>query len=446
MKTEIVEWKRIIQVFSVAIISTLALALAGAVQASAEVIGGNLLRGPGNNDPSYVQCTGSQWWEESDCDYYTDWYAVGSRYEITFIVAAAPGAQVATTAPGIATKGVVRTNGPRTVNVRIVRPEGGLVYKVIGESGFHNVGPGISEIPMHVGVQPGDMVAVSATRQNVSKTNPASFESRTPGAFAYVKYGSSVPVGVSATYEGENKTEPLVQAVTESDLDGDGLGDITQDPDTDNDGLTNDIEAKWGTNSFDVDSDDDGLRDGEEDRNHNGTLDSYKRINNTKICKKAKKRKKGKKRSKKANVAKKKKKKKKKRKKFKPFKKKYIAKIETDPRKADTDGDKLPDGLEIGVIAPIPVAGAILGTDKPITLDAHPSSVTNPRSKDTDGDGIRDGKEDRNKDGKYQKTKKKGKKAKKAKKSKKRETNPNRPDCSKKKAKKKKKKKKKKRR
>lgn len=423
MKVHVVKqgsvWKAVLALA----LSAAALAIAGAAQSQAGVIGSDLTRAPGNNDPSYKQCSGSEYWDddyyyEEDCGYYTDWYAVGNEYDTTYIVAAAPGGQVAVTAPGIATKGRVRTNGPRTVNVQIVRPDGGLVYKIVGESGFQAVGAGISELPMRVSVQPGDMVAVSAAKQDVSKASPASFESRTPGAFAYVRDGTPVPAGVSATYKEENKTEPLVQASVEGDADGDGFGDETQDPDTDNDGLTNDIEAKWGTNSYDVDSDDDGLRDGDEDKNKNGKLDNYNRVNNANTCKKPRK---GKKRSKKATVAKKKKKGKKGKKsgKFKPFKKKSLAKIETSPKKADTDGDKLPDGLEQGAVAPIPVAGAILGTDKPIKPDAHPSSVTNPRAKDTDGDKTKDGREDRNRDGKVNR--------------KKRETNPNGPDCGKKK-------------
>ncbi len=425
---------RIAKVFTSSFISLVALAIATTATASAELIGSNLTRAPGNNDPSYVQCSEAQWWwEEGDCDFYTDLYAISTGSEESYIVAAAPGGQSAATVPGIATKGLVRTNGSRTVNVRIVRSEGSLVYKVIGESGFQAVGPGISELPMSIPVQPGDMVGISVTEQDTSKTNPAGFTSRTPGAFAHAKQGSAVPAGVSASYEEENKTEPLVQAVIETDLDGDGLGDETQDPDTDNDGLTNDIEAKWGTDSLDTDSDDDGIKDGDEDKNGNGKLDRYKRITNASTCKK-KSSSKSKKRSKKASVGKKSKKKKKKKKSstFKKFGKKYLAKIETSPKKKDTDKDGLSDGLEIGLIAGIPAAGAIKGTDGVVKFDAHPKSVTNPASKDTDGDRIRDGKEDRNKDGKY----KKAKKRKKGKKARKGETNPNRPDCKKKKKKK----------
>ena len=54
----------------------------------------------------------------------------------------------------------------------------------------------------------------------------------------------------------------------------------------------------------------------------------------------------------------------------------------TDPTVADTDGDGLSDGRE-------------LGTDG----DADPTTVTNPLSPDTDGDGLWDGEEDANRNG-----------------------------------------------
>lgn len=67
----------------------------------------------------------------------------------------------------------------------------------------------------------------------------------------------------------------------------------------------------------------------------------------------------------------------------------------TDPLVADTDGDGLPDGLEIGVVAA--VAGWSCAT--PPTLDADPTSLTSPVIADTDGDGLSDGLEDTNGNG-----------------------------------------------
>ena len=56
----------------------------------------------------------------------------------------------------------------------------------------------------------------------------------------------------------------------------------------------------------------------------------------------------------------------------------------TDPLLEDTDGDGLPDDLELG-----------LGED------AHPNSRTDPGKPDTDLDGLPDGLEDANKNGDY---------------------------------------------
>ncbi len=53
------------------------------------------------------------------------------------------------------------------------------------------------------------------------------------------------------------------------DRDRDGTANAC-DRDDDNDRLTDRAERRLGTSSSDLDSDDDGLRDGREDRNRNG--------------------------------------------------------------------------------------------------------------------------------------------------------------------------------
>ena len=65
---------------------------------------------------------------------------------------------------------------------------------------------------------------------------------------------------------------------------------------------------------------------------------------------------------------------------------------ETDPRARDTDGDLLSDGLERGRTSSPDPACAFVG-------DADPSSTTDPLRVDTDGDGLRDGMEDLNRNG-----------------------------------------------
>ena len=146
---------------------------------------------------------------------------------------------------------------------------------------------------------------------------------------------------------------------TDSDLDGlpdDWEVDVGLDPsrddaaeDPDGDGLANRAEHALGTHPFDIDSDDDGLLDGEEDANHDGALGPG----------------------------------------------------ETNPTAADTDGDGIPDGVEAGIGRPRESARpGVRGTDPArFTPDANLATTTDPTKADTDGDGIPDGVEDANRDG-----------------------------------------------
>jgi hypothetical protein len=114
--------------------------------------------------------------------------------------------------------------------------------------------------------------------------------------------------------------------------------------DSDNDGLSDSVEAGGCTSSQDADSDDDGISDGVEDSNNNGIVDSG----------------------------------------------------ETDPCKADSDGDGIQDGTESGYTL------TMVGPDTDTTVfvyDADPQTTTDPLLADTDGDGQSDGEEDANKNG-----------------------------------------------
>ncbi|MEN9800795.1 MAG: hypothetical protein RL653_4492, partial [Pseudomonadota bacterium] len=114
---------------------------------------------------------------------------------------------------------------------------------------------------------------------------------------------------------------------------------VTGDADTDSDGLRDGEELALGTNPDDEDSDDDGVADGEEpepgaDTDGDGTLNAL------------------------------------------------------DP---DSDGDKLLDGTELGVSAPL------AGTDTSklhFRADADPATKTDPLLRDTDQGGVPDGAED----------------------------------------------------
>jgi hypothetical protein len=125
---------------------------------------------------------------------------------------------------------------------------------------------------------------------------------------------------------------------------------VDDDLDSDNDGISDNIENMGGTNPFDADSDDDGLADGAEpdrftDTDGDGLINAL------------------------------------------------------DP---DSDNDFLPDGLELGITTPIPAVGNILGTDlsaRNFIADTQSGTVTDPLNPDTDAGGVTDGREDLNRNG-----------------------------------------------
>jgi Regulator of Chromosome Condensation (RCC1) repeat protein/lectin-like protein len=67
---------------------------------------------------------------------------------------------------------------------------------------------------------------------------------------------------------------------------------------------------------------------------------------------------------------------------------------ETDASLVDTDGDSLPDGLELGLIS-----GTLDTNGSIFAPDADPLSTTDPLTADTDGGGVDDGIEDQSQDG-----------------------------------------------
>ena len=121
--------------------------------------------------------------------------------------------------------------------------------------------------------------------------------------------------------------------------------------DSDGDGLSDDREALLGTDPNDLDSDDDGISDGDEDANRSGSVDDG----------------------------------------------------ETDPTEADTDADGIQDGTELRITDPIvdpDGEGPLLGTDTGVFIpDADPETATDPQRDDSDGDGWDDGTEDFNYNG-----------------------------------------------
>ena len=114
--------------------------------------------------------------------------------------------------------------------------------------------------------------------------------------------------------------------------------------DSDGDGLSDSLENTTSTNPYDADTDDDGILDGWEDANHDGTVDTN----------------------------------------------------ETDPCNTDTDGDGVQDGTELGYTLENIGLDTDMGIFQP---DFDPLSLTNPLNSDTDGDNVIDGEEDLNHNG-----------------------------------------------
>jgi len=123
---------------------------------------------------------------------------------------------------------------------------------------------------------------------------------------------------------------------------GAGAAFIYHATDTDGDGLLDLLEVSICTAENDADTDDDGVLDGDEDANHNGSVDLG----------------------------------------------------ETDPCNADTDGDGIQDGTELGY-----TTGHPTDTGASFQPDLDPLTTTDPLDTDSDNDGLLDGDEDANHNG-----------------------------------------------
>lgn len=142
--------------------------------------------------------------------------------------------------------------------------------------------------------------------------------------------------------------------IVASNSGGSSYGDcqtLITEKDTDGDDLSDSLENATCTVSNDVDTDDDGIIDGDEDANHKGIVDPG----------------------------------------------------ETDPCNPDTDGDGIQDGTEIGVtegVADPDGDGPLKGTDPVVFCpDEGVGSTTEPLNPDSDNDGLTDGQEDLNGNG-----------------------------------------------
>jgi hypothetical protein len=149
------------------------------------------------------------------------------------------------------------------------------------------------------------------------------------------------PIKITSTKEGFQTT--VVEQGDER-VNGVITRDLVMIADFDGDGIRDAVEnASSCLDVNDADTDDDGILDGNEDADHDGTVDAS----------------------------------------------------ETDPCETDTDNDGLLDGTEIGLTAP-------QGFDTNLNVfvpDADPTTTTNPLDEDSDDDGRLDGEEDANQNG-----------------------------------------------
>jgi hypothetical protein len=131
------------------------------------------------------------------------------------------------------------------------------------------------------------------------------------------------------------------------------VGEYLPPTDSDGDCLFDQTEALLATDPKDIDTDDDGVSDGHEDKNHNSVVDGD----------------------------------------------------ETDPLNPDTDVDGIWDGVELGIAvaqADPDGEGPLRGTDGAVFKpDLDPTFATDPLNPDTDDDGVNDGEEDLNRNGRF---------------------------------------------
>ncbi|PKN56086.1 MAG: hypothetical protein CVU56_18060 [Deltaproteobacteria bacterium HGW-Deltaproteobacteria-14] len=172
------------------------------------------------------------------------------------------------------------------------------------------------------------------------------------GAGPLVPFGPTSPLAWDTDQDG--LLDGLEVAITLPVPGGTSLGGVTfAGTNTAAGHFRADADPTTQTDPTDDDSDDDGLRDGFEDEDHNGAGSGFFGATGT------------------------------------------VGFGETDPTAADTDGDGLQDGTELGVSVP---QGS--GTDLALFVpDADPTRTTGPKDVDSDDGGMHDGAEDTNLNG-----------------------------------------------
>ena len=247
----------------------------------------------------------------------------------------------------------VPANGqPKKLDDKVENPTEGMTGEVIGKDGN----------PIKDAT-----VAVDPNTGEITVTVPEGTEPQDAKVVVKDKDGNKVgEVDVKIT---EPKPDAPAPNPTDKDTDGDGVSDEQEakdgtDPnkaDTDGDGLTDGQEKEHGTDPNKADSDDDGVKDGDEVKD--GT-DPTKADTDGDGLNDGEEKEKG-----------------------------------TDPTKPDTDGDGLTDKEELdgsknGKYNNEPTDPTKADTDGDGLSDRTETEIgTNPNAKDTDGDGVNDGDE-----------------------------------------------------
>jgi hypothetical protein len=122
-----------------------------------------------------------------------------------------------------------------TAALKVLRPAGGTQFTVVGQSAVATLFNGFNSFPTQIPVQAGDFIGLYVQHQG----NTAYCQEEAPvfndgDKTREVDGTQNAPIGTTLdfTAASEQAARLSVSAVIEPDVDGDGLGDETQDPST----------------------------------------------------------------------------------------------------------------------------------------------------------------------------------------------------------------------
>jgi hypothetical protein len=141
-------------------------------------------------------------------------------------VSAPGGVQYAAPFDGIITSWSFQTNASAPqLRFKVGQPVGGNSFRIVGESGVHpTTANAVNTFPTQIAVQAGDVIGFYTVTGGAPCLRPAT------GYRAFFSTGD-VPPGSAPPFGSEMQQQQLnIAATLETDCDGDGFGDETQDP------------------------------------------------------------------------------------------------------------------------------------------------------------------------------------------------------------------------